>query len=570
MIERAVRYALEKSLQSCVADGIFSIDGLPFEIELSKPKMAEHGDLATNMALMLAKRAGMKPREIADAIVARLPSDSSIIKGSSVAGPGFINIFVDTHCYIEALREITKCGAKFGCVDLGKGKKLQVEFVSANPTGPLHIGHGRGAVYGDALASILSAAGYDVTKEYYVNDSGVQMETLGKSVHFRMRESWGEKIDFPKECYQGAYITDIAREMMAAYGDSLKTTPETDLIAKCGKYAGDKILAEIRADLKETGVEHDIYYFERSLHDEKAVDEMIEFLRGKGLAFDQDGAIWFASMKYGDDKDRVLKKSDGSFTYFATDIAYHKKKYDRGFERIIDIWGADHGGYVARMKAACQALGHDEKSFDAVLIQLVNLMVGGELVSMSTRSATYETLEDVRRDVGRDVCRYFFLMRSHNAQLDFDLDLAKKETPDNPVFYIQYAHARIASIFRKASERGIVLDTKADVDLAPLALPEESAIARKLLEFPEIVRAAAEFLEPHRLSYYLLDLARQFQSYYSQGRNDARYMVVSDDRKSALAKLYLLNNVMVVLQNGLRMLGISAPESMVREEEVDG
>jgi len=340
---------------------------------------------------------------------------------------------------------------------------------------------------------------------------------------------------------------------------------EEDAIQFCGRYAGNKIHEEIVRDLADCGVTHDVYYNESDLHKKGLVEKAVEFLRKKGDAYDSEGAIWFRSTKYGDEKDRVLKKSDGYFTYFAADIAYHKDKFDRGFDRVIDIWGADHAGHVPRMKSAIQSIGHNPEDFDTVLIQLVNLMRGGELVSMSTRSAQYETLRTLLDEVGRDACRYFFLMRSHDAQLDFDIELAKSHSMDNPVYYIQYAHARISSVFEKAGEQKIKLDFK-KVDLSKLTLPEEIQIARFLSEYPDIIEIAARELAPHRISYYLLDLARIFQSYYTKGKKDSQYRFLSEEKDNTLAKCYLLKNLQIVLKNGFDLLGLSKPDRMDKEE----
>jgi arginyl-tRNA synthetase len=568
MIEDRIQELIAGAIDSCVKDGAFSC-AIDFDIEVAPPKAEAHGDFATNAALIIASRVSKKPRDVAEEIAKRIPTDTAEIKKISVAGPGFINFTVDHEFYLRSLHQIYKAGTDFGRVDIGRSDKLQVEFVSANPTGPLHIGHGRGAVYGDVLANIMSFAGYDVTKEYYVNDTGGQMKTLGRSVYTRMMQRGDKSIEFPEECYKGSYIKDIAREVARLHGDELKEMSEVDAIEFCGEYAGAKILEDIKRDLAETGVVHDIYFFENKLHTDAAVENSMQFLKRKGHLYEQDGALWFDSKNFGDDKDRVLKKADGALTYFAADIAYHKNKYERGFKRVIDVWGADHGGYVARMKAAVAALGFDPDSFDAVLIQLVNLMRDGKLVSMSTRSATYETLEDVRKEVGKDACRYFFLMRSHNAQLDFDLELAKRETPDNPVFYIQYAHARICSIFRKAAEIGFAVPTSDDVDVLLLTLPEEAKLARMACSLPKIITECADELEPHKLAFYLLELARMFQSYYSQGKRDERYRVLGGEEKVIAAKLYLLKNLQIVIQNSLRILGISAPEAMARQEDLD-
>ncbi len=568
MIKKEIVRIVEEALEGCRKEGVIPRDA-EVPVEISIPKQEAHGDFATNIALALAKPAGMAPRAVAEEIVKHLPERTHALMKVGIAGPGFINFSVEPRWYLDELAKIHESGESFGKTDFGKGKKVQVEFVSANPTGPLHIGHGRGAVYGDALASVLSHAGFDVTKEYYVNDAGNQINTLGRSVLFRLREIDGERIEFPEDCYRGHYIVDLARKLKEENRVDLKQWKGEEAEAALGRIAGEEILNGIKADLADTGVVHDHYFFETRLHEDDLVSRAIEWLREKGHVYDQDGAIWFRTTAFGDDKDRVLKKSDGSLTYFAADIAYHKEKFDRGFDRVIDIWGADHGGYVARMKAAVAAIGRDPENFEAVLIQLVNLVRGGETVSMSTRKATFETLEDVREEVGRDACRYFFLMRSHNAQLDFDLDLAKQETADNPVYYIQYAHARIASIFRKAAERGLEPADPASVDPSKLNLPEEARLARMLGSFPGVVEECAEALEPHKLAFYLLELARMFQSYYSKGRADDRYRVLADDGAVAAAKLYLLKNVQIVLQNALRILGISAPDRMSREEELD-
>lgn len=568
MIEERIRDLIRKAIDRCAADGFLQCEG-DIDIELEKPRVEKHGDFATNVALALAARAGRKPRELADAIVSCMSLDASEIESVSVAGPGFINFIVNPKWYIEGLKEICGKGEKFGRLDLGKGKKIQIEFVSANPTGPLHIGHGRGAVYGDVLAGIFEAAGYEVTREYYVNDAGGQIRTLGRSVYMRFLELSKKKIKFPDDCYQGHYIVDIARDISSVHGKKLKKLSEDDAIEFCGEYASTRILGEIKRDLAETGVIHDIYFHENHLHTDTAIESAIRGLKKKGHVYEKDGATWFGSTAFGDDKDRVLKKADGSLTYFAADIAYHKNKFDRGFSRVIDVWGADHAGYVARMRASVEAMGYDPLGFDVVLIQLVNLIRKGEVVSMSTRSATYETLEDVRREVGRDACRYFFLMRSHNAQLDFDLDLAKRESPDNPVFYIQYAHARICSVFRKAENGGFPTPSPEEVDLSRLNLPEEMKMARMLATMPRIIAECVETLEPHKLSFYLLELARMFQSYYSQGKRDERYRILSQDAATTAAKLYLLKNIQIVLQNSLGILGISAPTEMAKQEGVD-
>lgn len=566
MIQKEIEKLIKESISSCRRDKIISEDA-EADFEISVPKQEAHGDFATNAALILAAKAKKSPRDVAKSLLDHMPKDARNLIKAEIAGPGFINFTVAPGWYLEGLKEIFSEAEDFGRSDFGKGKKVQVEFVSANPTGPLHIGHGRGAVYGDTLANVLSWAGFDVTKEYYVNDTGNQINTLGKSVYMRIRELEGKSIVMPDDCYKGHYIIDIARKIKDAHKDKLNKMDEPEIIDFCGKAAGSMILESIKKDLADTGITHDNYFFESELHDKDLVKKTMDWLRDKNHIYEKEGATWFNSSAFGDDKDRVLRKSDGSLTYFAADIAYHKDKFDRGFDRVIDVWGADHGGYVCRMNAGISALGHEKDSFEAVLIQLVNLVRGDQTVSMSTRQATFETLEDVRKEVGRDACRYFFLLRSHNAQLDFDLDLAKKESADNPVYYIQYAHARIASIFRKAMERGLTPAAPDEVDLGLLNLPEEAKIARMLGALPGMIVECAKALEPHKLAFYLLELARMFQSYYSKGRADERYRVLAAKPATAAAKLYLLKNLQIVLQNALRILGISAPERMAREEE---
>ncbi|MFH1873873.1 MAG: arginine--tRNA ligase [Pseudomonadota bacterium] len=565
MLADQLKPLFETSIQTCLKAKLFELDIIP-EIIIDKPKRSEHGDLACNIALILASQLKKDPLQIAQAIAHNIPKDNDFIESVNIAKPGFINIVIKPGLYLKQLNEIINQDSKFGLQNLGQGQKVQVEFVSANPTGPLHIGHGRGAVYGDVLANILKEVGYDVTKEYYVNNAGNQIQTLGKSIYLRLLELKGQKIEFPEECYQGNYIIDIAQELLNHSAHKIESLSEVQAIEFCGEYAADKILDEIRLDLEATGVIHDEYFYENHLHTDAAVERALQELKNHNSLEERDGALWFKSTQFGDDKDRVLKKSDGALTYFATDIAYHKNKYDRGFQRIIDVLGADHGGYVARMQAVVQALGHPKDSLNIVLIQLVNLIRAGELISMSTRSATYETLQDVREQVGKDVCRYFFLMRSHTAQLDFDLELAKKETAENPVFYIQYAHARICSVFAKTKEKGISPDFN-QVDLTQLNLPEEVNLARMLGEYPSVLSRCALTLEPHHLTFYLLELAKCFQGYYSKAKEDERYIILTQNKNITNSKLFLLKSCQIVLQNALRVLGISAPEQMKRENE---
>lgn len=567
MIEQYLQQLVRDAVSACQREGIFPADVACPPIEIDAPRQAEHGDLATNVALVLAKAVKKSPREVAQALVAHLPSHLRVA-AVRIAGPGFINFDIHPSWYIEGLTAIAAAGARYGTADTYAGKSCQVEFVSANPTGPLHVGHGRNAILGDVLGNLLRAAGYAVTKEYYVNDAGVQIHTLGRSVLLRLRELQGEQVEFPAECYQGDYIIDIARAVLdEGHWSTMQGQSEDQQCTWCGEFAGARILAEIKQDLADCGVVQDHYFFESTLHADGAIAKGIERLRAGGHLYDKDGALWFRSTALGDDKDRVIRKSDGQLTYFAADVAYHAAKFDRGFARLVNIWGADHAGYVARMKAMVAALGHDPNALDCVLTQLVNLVKDGEVISMSTRRGEYETLADLVNDVGCDVVRYFYLMRSHHAQLDFDLKLATARTLENPVYYIQYAHARICSIFERAKTEGVRFDPAQPPTASTLALPEEIQLAKAAGEYPALVALAAHELEPHRLTFFLLELARKFQSYYTRGNSDARYRVLGQAAPVVQAKLYLLLCLQIVIRNGLTLLGISVPERMDRDED---
>ncbi|MBI2346323.1 MAG: arginine--tRNA ligase [Deltaproteobacteria bacterium] len=572
-LEERLQALFTQALLACKTAGIIGSDPIP-QVTIETPKVAEHGDFATNVAMLLARQAKKAPRAVAQAIVDHFPAKPAWLRELKIAGPGFINITIDPAAHLEVLADISEQGARYGSANIGENRRCQIEFVSANPTGPLHVGHGRGAIFGDVLGNLLSAAGFQVTKEYYVNDSGVQIQTLGRSVYLRLEELRGRKVDFPAECYQGAYIADLARAILSGPdGMRLQGMNEADQIVWCGEYAGGVILEEIRADLAACGVTHDRYFFESELHKASAIEQAFATLRDKGLLYEQEGALWFRSTQFGDDKDRVVRKSEGSFTYFAADIAYHHHKFTQGYDRVIDIWGADHAGHVPRMKAAVAAIGYPPERLDCVLLQMVSLIRGGKVVAMSTRRAEYETLRDLVDEVGHDVCRYFFLMRSHNAQLDFDMELATAKTLENPVYYIQYAYARICSVFAKAAEQGEEGGGRHGVDLTKLALPEEAGLARFLGEYPRVIATAAIELEPHRVVFYLLELARKFQAYYTMAKQDPRYRVLGHDVATTAAKLYLLKSCRIVLENALRLLGLTAPERMAKltteEEESD-
>lgn len=563
-MEEKIRQFVEEAIRSAKKAG--EIGSTPPEIVLEIPKQESFGDFATNVALQIASIEKKPPRQVAQIVIGHLSIPKELVEKVEVAGPGFINFYLNPKAFFGALGEILLRGDQYGSVNLGQGQKVLVEFVSANPTGPLHIGHGRGAVVGDCLARILACAGFRVNKEYYVNDAGVQMRTLGRSVYLRARELKGGKSPYPADCYQGDYILALARECLTtAKMKSYLNLREEEAHEKLGGWAGEKILEEIKKDLADLGVELESYFFETELYKKKAIERSLDFLKKKDWIYEQEGATWFRSTKAADDKDRVLKKSDGTYTYFATDIAYHGNKFSRGYDSLVDIWGADHLGYAPRMKAAIQALGKGADSLQVVFIQMVNLIRGGQVVAMSTRQAQYETLRSVLDEVGKDVARYFFLMRAHSTPLDFDLELAKKETPENPVYYIQYAHARISSIFRKAKEQGAIVSQE-NVDFSLLDLLQEAGLAKKILLYPKQVVQAARELAPHLIAFYLLDLAKDFQAYYSLAKNDARYRVITSDSKRTQAKLYLVRALQIVLKNGLNLLGISAPEHMEREE----
>ncbi|MBI4238496.1 MAG: arginine--tRNA ligase [Deltaproteobacteria bacterium] len=570
MLEAHIRQLFIESVAACQRSAGWPTDLSVPAFELETPKQAAHGDFATNLAMVLARTLRQPPRQVAETLIKHLPPDAAIAQ-AVVAGPGFINCTLAPDWLFAQLAHVVQAGPRFGTSPTHAGERCLVEFVSANPTGPLHVGHGRGAIYGDVLGNVLRAVGYDVIKEYYLNDTGVQIRTLGRSVWLRLRELQGEAIEFPSDAYQGSYITDLARQIIAA-GEwpTLSAMTDADRLAWCGQYAGAAILRGIQADLAACGVVLDHYFSETTLHQTGAVEKTLQTLRDAGHVFEHEGALWFRSTAFGDDKDRVVRKSDGQYTYFAADIAYHAEKCARGFARMVDVWGADHAGHVTRMHAAVQALGFDPQRLDCVLLQLVNLLRDGALVSMSTRSGEFETLRDLVDVVGCDVTRYFYLMRSHQAQLDFDLKLATARTLDNPVYYLQYAHARIASIFTKAAESGLTWDPTVVPTAAGLTLPEEVQLARTVAEYPRLVRLAAAELEPHRVPFYLLDLARQFQSYYSNGKKDPRYRVLGQPPAVGAAKLYLLKAIQTVLQNGLTLLGVSAPERMDRTEVLEG
>ena len=529
----------------------------PAKAVVEPPKDPRHGDCATNMALLLAKPLRKSPRDVAAELCAFLEAHGQDVEKAETAGPGFCNVTFSQDFWRRVVLEAEEQGDAFGASDAGKGRKCLVEYVSANPTGPLHVGHGRGAAAGDSLARILRKAGYEVTTEYYINDAGRQMRLLGLAVWYRLRGLAGRPMPEPEEYYRGDYIVDIAREMLEQ-DPGLAGLSDAEGQDRCYEYAKDQILAGIKKDLDEFRVEHQVWFSEKTLVDGGKVDRAFQALKDAGYTYEKDGALWFATSKLGDDKDRVLRKSDGSLTYFASDIAYHHDKYGRGFDWLIDVWGADHHGYVPRMKAAVQAMGRDPGSFDVVLIQLVNLLVAGKPVEMSTRKGTFETLADVVKEVGVDAARFMFLSRKTDAAVDFDLEAVKQRTMENPVYYVQYAHARIKAVLRRAEEAGFVLPARSELkDLAGLASQDDMLLLRKLALFQDMVETAARTLNVHHVSHYLMELAQMLHSYYT------KYPILKAETKAlACARLALLRAAAQAVASGLALMGVSAPEHM--------
>ncbi len=553
-------------------------------VEVSRTRDARFGDFTTNLAMKLAKPAGMNPRELAASIIAALPANEAVEK-AEIAGPGFINFHVAKTATVGIVGRILEQGADFGRSKLGAGKKVQVEFVSANPTGPLHVGHGRGAAYGAVVADLFEAIGYEVQREYYVNDAGRQMHILAVSVWLRYLELAGEELTFPVNAYQGDYVWDIGATIHREHGDDYRF-PATEVFADIPPdepAGGDKevhidalierarqllgetryqvvfdagleaILHNIRNDLAAFGIEYQNWYSERSLMEDDKVARCITRLREAGHVYEKDGALWFRSTAFGDEKDRVVQRDNGQTTYFASDIAYHLDKVERGFDRIIDVWGADHHGYVPRVRAAMRALAGSDEALEVLLIQFANLYRGGEKVQMSTRSGSFVTLRELREEVGRDAARFFYVMRRHDQHLDFDLDLAKSQSNDNPVYYIQYAHARVATVLKKFAAAG---HRYGEPDLTLLTAAEEGELIKQLAAYPERVEQAAVAMEPHQIANYLRELATLFHSYYGA------HQFLVEDEALRNARIALCKATQQVIRNGLGLLGVSAPEQM--------
>ncbi|MDD4091020.1 MAG: arginine--tRNA ligase [Smithellaceae bacterium] len=546
---------IARSVEACNGKGLLPEVDLS-RIEIEVPANPEHGDYASNVAMILASQAKQNPRKIAQSIQENLDDSEGILERTQIAGPGFLNFVLKDDLWRNVLRDILEQKDRYGCVPIGKGKKIQLEFVSANPTGPLHIGHARGAVVGDVLSNLFEAEGYAVSREYYINDAGNQMNNLGKSVWYRLRELTGEKIEFPDNCYRGDYIKEISGDIFRKEGGRCLGENEETTIQRFNEIAGAVILDGIRQDLKDFGVTFDCYFSEKELYRENGVGRLLDDLKRQGFIYSDGETLWFKTTAYGDDKDRVVIRKNGEPTYFAADIAYHANKFSRGFDTLIDIWGADHHGYIPRLQAAIQALGRDKDDLKIILVQLVNLLRAGEPVAMSTRSGEFVTLREVLDEVGKDAARYHFLMRRSDSHLDFDLEVAKKQSNENPVFYVQYAHARICSILRMAQERGMSLPDFAAIHPALLAEPEERTLIKMMARYPEMLEGAVKTLEVHRITFYLNELAGMFHGYYN------KYKVVTEDAALSSARLVLVEAVRQVLVNALKIMGVGAPVKM--------
>jgi arginyl-tRNA synthetase len=551
-----LRGLIDRALESARAAGeLTSTEAPSYVVEV--PREEGHGDLATNVAMTLARAEKKAPRAIADILARHLSgSPDSPVAGVEVAGPGFLNVTFRDAAWRTRLLDILEAGDRYGEGDAGAGKRVQVEFCSANPTGPLHIGHGRGAATGDAIARLLEAAGFAVEREYYINDAGVQIDKLGRSVLARYLALAGRDEPFPEDGYPGDYVTEYAQTVLETDGERWLDVPRGEAVLAIGMRAGEAMLDRIRQDLADFGVRFDHYTSERALGQGRKVQDAIDDLRARGHLYEQDGALWMRTTAFADDKDRPIVKSDGSLTYFAGDICYHREKMLQGYDRIIDVWGADHHGYIPRVRAALQALGFEADCLRVVLVQMVSLSRDGVPVRMGKRTGEFITLRDVLDEVGPDLARFFFLSRKSDAHLDFDLELARRQTAENPVFYVQYAHTRIAGVFRQAEEKGAVVPEPSEAAVAALSHPDEVAMIKLLADFPEIVAGAAEALEPHRVVFYAQKLAGEFHRFYSKHR------FVGEDAAATGARLLLARAVGQVLQRALRLVGIAAPERM--------
>ena len=563
-MKHKIRKIVLDAAQKGFENGLLPSDHVP-EMEIEEPRNPSHGDFSTNFAMVSAAIQKMPPRKIAESLVSSIEAlgetsgeTANLIEKVEIAGPGFINFFLSNEAWHPVVDRILEQDKRYGSSDMGANEKVQVEFVSANPTGPLHVGHGRGAAVGDSVGNILCFAGFDVQKEYYINDSGRQIRTLGTSVWLRLLQKTGKEIQFPDDCYQGNYIKDLAGEILEKEGNALIQKDEKEAIDACAKFAAKKILINIKEDLSSFGVTFDHWFSEQSLYDSGRVQKTIEDFKSKDLIYKEDGALWFRTQDFGDEKNRVVVRNNGLTTYFASDIAYHMEKFERGFDRVIDVWGADHHGYIKRIDASVVASGRKSKQFEVILVQLVNLLRGGKPFQMSKRAGDFVTLKDIVDEVGKDAARFMFLSRSYDSGLDFDLELAKQKNSDNPVYYVQYVHARITGILLKAKQENIIqdIDFNKGENLNLLDAVEEINLIKILDTFKANVEKSAQTLHPHVIFTYLMSLASAFHGYYN------RHKVITDNRELTLARLSLVLGVKKVIRNGLTLLGVNAPERM--------
>ncbi|WP_088227196.1 arginine--tRNA ligase [Desulfosporosinus sp. FKB] len=545
---------LEQAANSAKEKGELNFEELP-NFVLEEPRERQHGDLATNLALVMAKQAKRSPRDIAATLIQHLDKTGTWIEASEIAGAGFINLRLNPLWLTGVINEILQAGERYGQVNMGKGQKVQVEFVSANPTGLLHMGNARGAALGDSLASLLAMAGYEVSREFYINDAGNQIQNFALSLEARYLQQLGQDAPFPEGGYHGEDLITTVKGLISKVGDKYLSVEPNLRREFLVRYALDEKMRNIRETLEDFGVNYDVWFSEQSLHDSGAVRSALEDLQKKDYIYEKEGALWLKSTLFGDEKDEVVVRSNGTPTYFAADIAYHRNKFDRGFDQVINVWGADHHGHVARMKGAMSALGYDADNLTIILMQLVRLIQGGEVVKMSKRSGQYITLRELMDEVGKDAARFFFNLRDPDSTVDFDMDLAKAQSSDNPVYYVQYAHARLSSILRQAQELGNV-GNPSEEDLKLLTTSEERDLLKKMADLPTEIAAAARLLEPHRLARYVLDLAALFHTFYNSQR------VLVEDEALRRARLSLVRAAKQIIANVLGILGVSAPEKM--------
>lgn len=554
IVEQVQSNLKEEIKQAVIKAGLAAEEQIP-DVILETPKEKAHGDYSTNMAMQLARVAKKAPRMIAEQLIENFNSSKASIEKIEIAGPGFINFYMNNSYLTNLIPTVLNAGDQYGETNTGNGQKVQIEFVSANPTGDLHLGHARGAAVGDSLSSILAKAGYDVSREYYINDAGNQINNLALSVEARYFQALGMEKEMPADGYHGADIIGIGQRLADEFGDKYVNADEKERFDAFREYGLKYEMEKLKKDLEDFRVPFDVWYSETSLYQNGKIDDALKALKENGHVYEEEGATWFRSTEFGDDKDRVLIKNDGSYTYLTPDIAYHKDKLERGFEKLINVWGADHHGYIPRMKAAIQALGYGKDALEVEIIQLVHLYKNGEKMKMSKRTGKAVTMRDLVDEVGLDAVRYFFAMRSADTHMDFDLDLAVSQSNDNPVYYAQYAHARISSILRQGEEQGMALS--ADADFSLISAEKEIDLLKKLGEFPQAVAEAAEKRMPHRITNYIFELASAFHSFYN-----AEKVLDSDNPEKTKARLGLIKAVQTALRNALKLIGVSAPEKM--------